>query len=227
MKQIVLALLSLCLALLGGCDKDISERPPEGANVFLTVPMLCQYPSLPTGCEATAAAMVLQFYGNRMTAETVASWLPCSEAFYYQEGVLHGPDPYESFVGDPFSEESYGCFAPVIAAAINERDLPLTATVVSGCSLDELCCYLDDGKPLLVWVTMEMREPTEGTAWILPDGTPFVWTAGEHCMVLVGYDKERYYFNDPRSGGVVLYERALCEERFEQLGKQAVCISKR
>ena len=120
----------------------------------------------------------------------------------------------------------YGCFAPVIEKAVNGMT-GFSGETITGKSLSELCgIYIDNGKPLLVWVTMEMREPEDGRVWNLPDGREFVWTAGEHCMVLTGYGDGVYYFNDPRSGGSVIFPEDISEKRFSQLGSQAVLIEK-
>jgi uncharacterized protein YvpB len=48
---------------------------------------------------------------------------------------------------------------------------------------------------------------------------------GEHCLVLVGYDDNNYYFNDPyKNHGVIPYEKKLVNQRFLELGKQSVVI---
>lgn len=50
---------------------------------LIDVPNICQYPSLPTGCESAAAAMVLQYHGCSVTAEDFADrWLERSDDFY-------------------------------------------------------------------------------------------------------------------------------------------------
>ncbi len=199
------------------------------AENIIDVPLICQYPALPSGCESVSAAMVLRYYGADITAEEFASsYLTCSE-LYSADGRLFGPDPDMAFAGSPFSESySYGCFAPVIVNAVNRIGLAYCAAEITGASLSELCAeYIDSGKPLLIWATMDMREPEAGRSWYLPDGTEFTWTAGEHCLVLVGYDEYSYFLNDPRSGGLVRYPKKLVERRFSQLGSQAVYICKK
>ncbi len=206
-------------------EKTVS--PDAVTEKVISVPALCQYPLLPSGCEATAAVMVLRYYGSNITPEVFASmYLVCEDLFYSGE-KLYGPDPYEKFAGSPFGESyCYGCFAPVIEEAVNSMT-GFSAETITGKSLSELCgLYIDNGKPLLVWVTMEMREPEDGRVWNLPDGREFVWTAGEHCMVLTGYGDGVYYFNDPRSGNSVIFPEDISEKRFLQLGSQAVLIEK-
>lgn len=223
--------LIICLLLFTACRVPSSSpaTQPTGTMTalppLLNVPTLCQYPALPTGCEVTAAAMVLQWYGESVTPQTIASdWLIC-DTLYEKDGLLYGPDPHKVFVGDPFSADGYGCYAAPIADAINNGSGAHSATVIKGERLATLYeHYVAEGHPLLTWVTMEMRAPFNGTRWQLPDGEDYTWIAGEHCMVLIGADATRYYFNDPRTGGVVGYDKALCEKRFAALGSEALLI---
>ena len=40
-----------------------------------------------------------------------------------------------------------------------------------------------------------MRDPIVGPQWKLLDtGETFTWISNEHCMLLVGYDEDSYYF---------------------------------
>lgn len=79
----------------------------------------------------------------------------------------------------------------------------------------------------MIWATMGMKESKQGRKWRLKNGSEFTWIAGEHCLVLVGYGEDYYYFNDPQSGSTVAYQKALSEKRFKELGNQAVYIYKR
>ncbi len=228
----LLALISsaLVFAARTATEKEIIIREIvfADANGFRAVEVanICQYPQLPTGCESVAATMVLNYYGVDIKAEEFAeSWLVCDGNFYRKNGKLYGPDPKKAFVGDPFSENSYGCYADVITAAVNNNCNSLTAETLNGCSIEELCKdYIDNGKPILVWATMGMAEPKKGRSWYLDDGTKFTWLSGEHCLVLVGYDSEYYFFNDPQLGSTVAYEKEISQARFEAMGSQAVYI---
>lgn len=200
----------------------------SGTEKMLNVPLLCQYPELPTGCEATAAAMVLQYYGINITAEDFArNWLACDANFYSINGIRYGPDPNEVFAGDPFSEYAYGCYATPIVSAVNKNSTQCKAWKITDESLETLCAkYIDEGKPLLIWATMGMKQSEQGNSWYLQNGTEFTWIAGEHCLVLVGYNEDYYFLNDPQTGGTVAYKKEIVELRFQELGSQAVYISK-
>lgn len=229
----VLILIGICTAKKEEKTADISSEKEEitekSSEICLNVPALCQYPSLPTGCEATAAAMVLQYYGVEITPEEfVREWLEYNEEFYTEGEVLYGPNPEEVFAGNPFTANSFGCFAPVIVKAINNNSAVCRAEKITGQNLEDLCeTYIANGTPLLIWATMGMKESKEGRSWNLEDGTKYTWIAGEHCLVLVGYSEKYYYLNDPQNGSTVGYKKELVEKRFQELGSQAVRIYKK
>lgn len=206
------------------------DQPAEKIELEknIDVPVICQYPELPTGCESVAATMVLQYYGVSITAEEFAgNWLECSENFYSSDNGLYGPDPNEVFAGNPFSEYAYGCYASPIVEAINANSMEYNAKKITNKTVKEICNeYIDHGIPVLIWATMSMKESQRGKSWYLPDGSEFTWIAGEHCLVLVGYDKNYYFLNDPQSGSTVAYQKDIVEKRFLELGSQAVYIYK-
>lgn len=209
-------------------EKNIKEKSEIViAQKLIEVPAISQYPELPTGCESVAATMVLQYYGVDITAEEfVVSWLEYSENFYTENGKLYGPNPNEVFAGNPFTRNSYGCFATPIVNAINRNSNDCTAKEIINSSLEQLCTeYIDKDKPLLIWATMSMKESSEGKSWYLDDNTKFTWTAGEHCLVLVGYNNDYYFLNDPISGSTVAYKKDIVKKRFDELGNQAIYIS--
>ena len=46
----------------------------------------------------------------------------------------------------------------------------------------------------------------------------------EHCLLLVGYDREFYYFNDPTAGKQYRYEKSDCEAAYAGMHEQAVVV---
>ena len=58
-------------------------------------------------------------------------------------------------------------------------------------------------------------------------GSYYTWTAGEHCLLLTGYDKDYYYFNDPWTNARTRYSKSLVNTRYNELGKQAVVMVKK
>lgn len=196
-------------------------------KLIKNVPLIHQFPEFPTGCESVSAVMALKYYGENITVtKFVNEFLPKSREFYYSDGKNYGPDPYRYFIGDPKSAASYGCMAPVIETALKgyfEDDSRVVNS--SGKTLAELCSeYIDNDVPVLVWATIGMLETKPVNSWYLSSGKRFTWPGNEHCMLLVGYDKNNYYFNDPYSGKCISYEKSLCEDRHAELGTQSVVI---
>ena len=205
-------------------DKESMWQIPGEKRI--SVPTISQYPLLPTGCESVAATMVLQYYGENISAKIFARrFLKSSMKFQVKGGVLYGPDPNQVFVGDPFDKNSYGCFADPIVNAVNSYGENLEAIKITDKTLDQLCEeYIVREEPLLIWATMGMKASKKGNSWRLENGTEFTWTAGEHCLVLTGYDANSYFLNDPMTGTVVSYPKDVVQKRFEELGSQAVLI---
>lgn len=232
---VILALISTVLISAKYVDvqdnynKDYVKSYYNLTHKIISVPIICQYPDLPTGCEAVSATMVLQYYGVDITStEFATNWLECSDEFYFDDSILYGPNPNEVFAGNPFSENSYGCYASPIVSAINENSTQCEAKQIKDETLESLCKkYIDNDKPMLIWATMGMKKSKKGQVWRLPNGNKFIWISGEHCLVLVGYNDDYYIFNDPQYEHIFYYKKEIAQKRFEELGEQAVLISKK
>lgn len=211
------------LPCLSAQAKVQEEFPSEDRT--LDVPYLSQEGILPTGCEVVSAAMVLQYWGMDITAAELAQMLPCDSLYEEAEG-LYGPDPNEYFVGSPFDSNSYGCYAPVIEQVVSLAAPDFSSYVLYDYSLEELYEeYVCQGTPVLLWCTINMLESYEGTVWFLPDGSSFTWQSNEHCLVLAGRENGDYICMDPYdSNGQVSISFELLEQRYEEMGSQAVVI---
>lgn len=196
-------------------------------KVLLEVPYLNQN-DYPTGCESVSTVMLLRYFDIDIDVDTfIDRYLDCG-SISEKSGALLGPSPNDKFVGDPRQTASYGCWAPVIERAL-EKLLPKRYTVqnLTGSALPQLAeDYLNRQTPLLIWATMDMAEPYPSASWVNEkDGSTVQWLANEHCMVLVGYDDNNYYCNDPyQNNGVVAIPRTLLETRFRQMGYQALAV---
>ncbi len=211
----------------GTMPPDTSTR--TGTRFLLEdVPVIPQNPAYPTGCESVSAVMALQYAGEDITVdEFIDRCLPCDDSgLIKKDGRYYGADPYAVFVGDPRTRSSFGCMSPVIEQAIDTHFGTDTRTLDTGGKSLEMLCeqYVAKGIPVLTWVTIAMREVEYHTSWYLPSGERFTWPGNEHCMVLVGYDAEKYYFNDPYLGLRVAYDRTLAEDRYYALGCQSLVI---
>lgn len=214
-------------AISTATDATTSATAASDSVILSGVPVIAQMPAYPTGCESVSAVMALQYAGYAITVdEFIDLYLPRNSNFYNANGQAFGPSPYEYFIGNPRTTSAFGCMSPVIKKAINaylgEKGAVEDA---SGQTMAQLCTrYIDKGYPVLVWVTINMIEPYYTKCWTLESGQPYRWLANEHCMVLIGYDNNNYYFNDPYRGAQVSYPKALCERRYESFEQQALVI---
>lgn len=201
--------------------------------VKLEVPYIDQSVRYPTGCESVSTVMLLQYLGCEITVDYFIDNVLEKREFQIKEGQIYGPDPREHFCGSPYDEESYGCYAPVICKALNtvfkKENLNYAAVDETGTPMQDLLKkYIDRGMPVIFWACIDMKEPIIGPQWKLIDnGQTFTWISNEHCMLLIGYDEDGYYFNDPyENHGVIRYDKKLVEERHRAQYEMAVGVAK-
>ena len=210
------------------CDFFPTATPAYCENtVVLPVEPLCQHPDFPTGCEATAAVITLRYWDEDITIEEfVDRYLPMNNTFYHNEGVLYGPNPHETFVGDPRTTNSYGCFSSVIQSSlINYFGTSERVLNTGGTPIEELCHqYIDQAIPVILWASSNMSPIQQGKTWSLPSGDSFTWPRGEHCLVLVGYNDADYIFCDPKYETLVEYPREMVEQRYKEMNEQSLVI---
>ena len=201
--------------------------PKNGGKLLSGVPVLSQFPNYPTGCESVSAVIAVRAAGDKLSVKSfVNNYLQKSSSFYLQDGKKYGPDPRKYFIGTPTSRNAYGCMAPVIEAALNKFYAGKKTVVnATGASLEQLCTrFINNRTPCIVWASIDMAEPYYSSIWHLEGGGTYTWLANEHCLVLMGYDNENYYFSDPYKGAVVKYKKALCQSRYQAFGQQALAI---
>ncbi|MCC8042082.1 MAG: C39 family peptidase [Oscillospiraceae bacterium] len=203
--------------------KTITNVSKESA--YIQTEAILQYPELPTGCEITSLTMALRFCGYNVTKTDLAD-------NYLEKGDYRSSDFNKVFVGNPRQDNAYGCYNEVIVRCAENYLSSLAepqhkAVNLTGCDPALLYQCVADSTPVVVWATSDMSEPRAGRTWIdISTGKTVTWISGEHCLLLTGYSysEGKVYFNDPLNGAVS-YDMTLFEERFTQLGKQAVIIT--
>ena len=189
------------------------------------VPFISQENTYPTGCESVSAVMACQYAGISIQVDTfIRSYLPKAD-FEIVNGLVTGYHPDQFFMGSPYESTGLGCFAPCIEKAIRMFLPPGYALVnTTGRSLFSLCEeFIDKDIPVIIWATRYMNRPYKGMKWMLHGGGEYQWIAREHCLVLTGYDRDYYYFNDPMAG-TVKYGRSLTEQRYSAMGMQSLVV---
>lgn len=199
--------------------------------VKIDAPYIDQSVKYPTGCESVTCVMLLQYLGYDISVDEFIEDYLEQRNLEERDGVLYGPDPEKYFCGSPYDEASFGCYAPVVCRAL-EKALGGEYEVINETGTDMetlLHIYIDRGTPVVFWACIDMREPIRGPEWkLFETGETFTWVSNEHCMLLVGYDEDGYYFNDPyENHGVIRYDKKTVEDRHRAQYGMAVGVKKR
>lgn len=213
------------------------EKPPHFFDKVLIedFPVISQYPELPTGCEITCGAALLQYLG--FDADKVAlcdMFMRQNDNFYMDDrNILHGPDPEYSFAGDPRGH-GYGCYEKVIADALNSYFMSegesekYEAVTLPGLNTADMEKLLDKGVPVIVWASgeMEVYRYSDQSKWVITGTTREVeWLGNSHTLVLVGYDQNAYYFMDcGETSAIVPYSKEAFSLRFAEHGRRACAV---
>lgn len=181
---------------------------------------ICQYPELPTGCEVTSLAMVLNYYNVDCDKCEISD-------NFLTKGAVGTVDFHKAFEGDPRDEYSYGCYANVIVETANkiiaDKGVSLSVNDFTDTSLEELYSFIDNDIPVIVWGTQDCQEGHFSVTWNV-NGQDLTWFTPEHCMVLIGYDNNSVWVADPIYGDIRSYDKTVFESSYNSLFKQAIII---
>lgn len=251
-RKIALTSIAIVILLLSGLligifsvpaqtSVDEAHAPTEAPELpphrIADVPVSLQ-DTLMAGCETHACTSLLQTIGYDIDEIRFANeYLDCHEVIEDEvTGLKHGPDMNSGFAGTAYA--GWGIYAPAMAKCMNKylSDVKSSqkAYVLENKTLDELCAeYVINDIPVMIWATTDMVEPIEWDAWEVnyvdenakyKKGDMFKWMLHEHCLVLVGYDKDYYYFSDSVVGDISHFGKAISQKRYEQLGWQAIVV---
>lgn len=184
-------------------------------KIDLAVEPIMQLPELPLGCEITALATLLQYYGFSVDKVTL-----CEQTLDFGRSYV---DPFDGYVGSPFEEHGgFGCYAPPIVRAANryfaQQNSALSAYDVSGTSFDILLEYVMAGTPVMIWTTQQTLD--SDVAYTYGEVN---WYRLSHCVVISGFEGDAIVCADPLEG-TARYDRSRMEQMYELLYAQAVLI---
>ncbi|WP_002204520.1 C39 family peptidase [Bacillus cereus] len=189
--------------------------------ILSNVPLIQQLPELDRGCEVTSLAMMLQYAGVSVDKMKLANEI--KKVNFLDDGVRGNPN--EGFVGNiyTFSESGYGVYhGPLFQLA--KKYLPNEAVDLTGKSIEEMYKSVKAGQPVVMITnaTYAPLDEDEFTTWETNSGDVSI-TYNEHCVVLVGYDKESVYIRDPLDDSLdVKVPRGNFEQAWVQMGSQAI-----
>lgn len=197
----------------------------------IDVPFISQKPKFPNGCEAVSAVMALNYIGVDITpSDFITSYLDMGNHPHIKGGKWYACDPREQFPGDPRLSTGWGCYPEVIKKAIDSMDnSDVEVTVLKDTSLSTLCSeYIDNGIPVVFWGTIDMQQPKTWMTWTIENtDRTHTWISPFHCLLLVGYNRNGYYFNDPWRKKQTFYPKEAVETAYVGIGREALVVTKK
>ncbi|PKR78194.1 peptidase C39 [Halalkalibacillus sediminis] len=209
-------------------ENSLIEQYILAEEKLIEAPIIQQYPQLPRGCEVTTLAMLLNYHEIEADKMELADEIKKDPTpMKNKNGNVHFGNPHEGFVGDMFSLENpgYGVYnGPIEKLAkqyAGERVENLT-----GFSFENILASVHEDEPVLV-ITNTTFKPLPNTAfetWSTPQGKIDI-TMKEHSVLVVGYDEEFIYFNDPLQQDINKAPIDDFRAAWVQMGKQAITIT--
>lgn len=203
-------------------NKIMEEQTMKNTFIIDGVSKINQYSEgYPTGCESAALTILLRYYGLNINMSDVVDRLPKGSLPYTENGIRYGGNPYVEFVGHPNSSSSYGVYEkPILSVAESFKSGVIDGR---GMKLDDVLKIVSEGRPVIVWVSMNMAVPYISTSWTYkPTGEKISWMANEHALVIVGYNQNNIVVSDSLYGMIKYYNRNVFESRYNTYGKRAV-----
>lgn len=210
-------------------SKDSAFAESDGRTQTKTVTMLPvglirQMPELRYGCEVTSLAMVLNYAGKKVDKmELYKSIKKDSDPLIKSRtgSILRWGNPNNGFVGDMTGKQAgYAVFDQPMIQLMN-RYLPGRAVNLSHQPFDHVLKHVSDGFPAVVWTTGDFRQPNRWESWL--HGQQLVKTPLDlHAVVLVGYDANHVYLNDPLAGKRQKVEKEQFIASWKALNSRAV-----
>lgn len=197
---------------------------------FLSVPVVFQNPSLPHGCEITSLTAILNYFGEDVTIEEMASEFLIKDEFYSKNGKNYGPDPHKSYAGEPSSPQGTYVFAGPIVDTVkmysDKKDKTITAENISGTDEKSIESYVKNGIPVLIWVTLDLSPPIKNGGWWIEESNEFHEAFRNlHAVVITSIDDSSVEVMDPLKGRVT-HNRETFFSSYHSLGEQAIIVMK-
>lgn len=214
-------------------ERNENYPVPSATAKIIDAPYIYQNFDYPNGCESVSTVMALQYAGINVSVDNFID-------YYLDMGSTPivgqtGPDPNLVYCGNPRLQSGWGCYSPVIMNALNKfvNVTQYTCSEFYGKSLSELCStYIDNDIPVVIWATVGMIDSSAQSYyahWTTPAGVQVSYNRKLHALLLVGYDENNYYFNDPmhmNANGVKYtgYSKASVQQAYNILNQQSIVI---
>lgn len=192
-----------------GCRSENTNRQNSNTNgqqavtqkVLLDVPIISQNPELANGCEVTSLAMLLRYAGVEIDKMTLADQIKKdpTPVIYEEEEIVSWGNPNDGFVGDITGNEiGFGVYTEPVLELLDQY-LPNRGVDLTAKPYKEILKCIYENRPVILWVTSNFEFPTEYVEWDI-NGERIEVTLDEHAVLLVGYDDDYVYINNPLTG---------------------------
>lgn len=215
LKLLLCAILLFTNISFTGCSNNKSPTPPQDENtqkqstetesdkkVLLDVPIISQKPELKSGCEITSLTMLLQYEGIKVDKMTLAEKIKKDETplVLDEKGkIKKWGNPNDGFVGDITGKNDGFAVYPKPMLELMEQYMPRRSENLTKQPFESLLKSVEEKRPVIVWVTIDFKPPKKYEEWE-KNGTKIKATLDEHAVLLVGYDKNNCYINNPHNG---------------------------
>lgn len=190
-------------------------------NNSYNFPLINQNPKYPTGCESVALTMLLRYYGVSVTPDNIIAKLKKGSVPYLENGIRYGGNPENEFVGNPYSNNSYGVYEKPMAEVANAFKGGVIAK--SDFSFSEVISLVQSGKPVMVWTSMGLSLPYISDSWIYKaTGETIKWKANEHAVIMIDATDSTVVVADPIGGKIKTYSRSTFEARYNYYGRKVL-----
>ncbi len=199
------------------------------ASAFWEAPIINKYPELLRGCEPAALAMFLSYYtGENIDKMTLANQIRKDETPRTAvDGMYFFGNMHKGFVGsvEDGSVPGLGVYIePIYDLASQYVDGLYNIT---GSSFEEVLNFVGKGSPAIVITTTNFNVVSSSMIqqWMTASGYMEI-TFKEHSVLIVGYDEEYVYFNDPDIGKLNKQTIAAFKAGWINQGSQALVVLK-
>jgi len=203
------------------------KNPPK--SLLLDIPTINQLPEYKNGCEATSLTMMLNYAGIKVDKQSVVGKIKIDTTpiKYNSSGkIVQWGNPKLGFVGDITGNKPGYSIDPVALLPVINEYLPDKALDLTGCDYSKLESTLLSGRPIVVWVTSNFKDPSISQTWT--SGTETINSYySQHAVLITGIDEDNIYYNDPLTGvknGKV--DKSTFESVWSKMGKKALSYYK-
>lgn len=207
-QEIATARAEVTLLSAAATPSPIWGKPPLA--LILDAPVYKQEHTL--SCESSAAAMAANFYDVSAREQDILNALPRHE------------NPHLGFRGNvdgPYGgTQDYGVYAEPIRQVLARWGLQVEHFAGG---VEEIKAHIRQGQLVLAWITYELQvqSPQQAT---LSDGQVVTLVPYEHVVLVVGYNSDGLWVNDPYAGVKAFYPSGEFARSFAYLNNMGLVV---